>query len=86
MNESPANIRMNRFGVNFATIRSDGRYLNEFEMNQADHFAWTPNGRGVFVWLEHTSVMQLKLRENVMMDNGFPFLIDIHMVAVKLKE
>jgi hypothetical protein len=37
--DSPAYIRMSQYGVNFATIRSNGRYLNKFEMRQADHFA-----------------------------------------------
>jgi len=34
--ESPTNIRMSQYRVNFATICSDGRYLNKFEMNQVE--------------------------------------------------
>jgi hypothetical protein len=84
--QSPYNIRMNQYGVNYTIIRSDGRCLNEFEVNQAEHLAWTVDGRAVFVWMEHTAFVAKKLLEAQLQNMGVPYTFELPMVAVKLEE
>ena len=84
--QSPYNIRMNQYGVNYSMIRSDGRCLNEFEVQQAEHLAWTENGRAVFVWLEHTAFVAKKLLDAQLQNMGVPYTFELPMVAVKLEE
>ena len=51
-------------------------------MRQADHLAWTPDGRAVFVRLEHTAIVTKTVRDVYLKNTGIPYTFEIPMEPI----
>ena len=60
-------------------ICSDNRVLDQFKTRQADHLAWTPDGRAVFVWLEHAAIVTKTICDVYPKNMGIPYMFEIPM-------
>ena len=44
--------------------------------------AWTPDGRAVFVWLEHTAIVTKTVRDVYLKNMGIPYTFEIPMEQI----